>query len=175
MMAKRNRQRRGLTLAELLAAVTITAMLMAAVAGAMHACFQTYAENDRIASMTQTGRAILWRMGQQLRTAQAVSYEDGLLTIIPPDGNASNHIKYELDDGELIYTLTTDGNATEHTLIASTDNVKIESFTMSKVMGVHSDGNTPCVKSLTTEMTLSAGENKFEITSTTSPRRNLTY
>ena len=174
MMAKRNRQRRGLTLAELLAAVTIMAMLMAAVAGAMHACFQSYAENDRIASMTQTGRAILWRMGQQLRTAQAVSYDDGLLTIVPPDGNASNHIKYELDDGELIYTLTAGGTATEHKLIASTDDVKVESFTMVKTMGTDWK-DLPCVKSLTTSMTLSADENEFEITSTTSPRRNLIY
>ena len=173
-MAKRNRQRRGLTLAELLAAVTITAMLMAAVAGAMQACFQAYSENDHIASMTQTGRAILLRMGQELRTAQAVSYDDGLLTIIPPDGNASNHIKYKLDDGELIYTLTANGTATEHKLIASTDDVKVESFTMVKTMGTDWKDRT-CVKSLTTSMTLSAGDNEFEITSTTSPRRNLIY
>ncbi|KKK55264.1 hypothetical protein LCGC14_3076330, partial [marine sediment metagenome] len=60
MMATRTRQRCGLTLAEMLMAVTIMAMLMAAVAGAMQTCFQSYTENQRISDMTQTGRAILW-------------------------------------------------------------------------------------------------------------------
>ncbi len=173
-MAKRNRQRRGFTLAELLAAVTIMAMLMAAVAGAMQACFQTYAENERIAAMTQTGRAILWRMGQELRTAKAVSYDDGLLEIIPPTGSTNEMIEYQLVNGELIYTLTTDGNATEHKLISNTDDVKVESFTMAKTMGTDWKDRT-CVKSLTTTMTLSADDNELKITSTTSPRRNLIY
>ena len=76
--------RRAFTVAEMIMALVITALLLAAVAAAMHATMYSYKENEQIASVTQTARSILGRMSTDIRTAQAIDYTDGLLSIIPP-------------------------------------------------------------------------------------------
>ncbi len=165
----------GFTLVEVLIALTITALLLTAIATVMHASFINYNENEQIAAVTQTTRTILNRMTREIRTAAAIDSTTNSLTIIPPnDGSGVTEIHYEFSDGQLLYRLTEGGQPTTHQLISSTDDIKITEFAVLREVGQDWQG-IPCTKSITTRIVLKAGGRSHGMTTTSAPRRNQTY
>jgi len=63
---------KGFTIAELLIALAITGILLAAVAAAFNASVENYSTNEDIFNATNSARQALSRMTSQLRTAEAV-------------------------------------------------------------------------------------------------------
>jgi len=73
---------RGFTIAELMLALALTALLMTAVAFAMHSADQSSAYNNAKAELVTRARGVLDRMARDIRSADA--------TIVADDGSAVN-------------------------------------------------------------------------------------
>jgi len=160
------------TLVEVMIALVVVALLLGALGAAVHATLYNYRQNEQIATVMQTGRSILDRMSREVRTAQAVDYADGNLTIIPPDdGSGITEIQYQQVGSELIYRLTKDGTQSSHTLIAGTDEVALSNFVITQQIGKDWQG-FDCVKAITLELGLTIGGKQYGMTATARPRRN---
>ncbi len=175
-MTKPAKTRRGFTIAEMLMALAILAMLLSAVAVAMHASLQNYGENMKIAQLTQTARVVLNRMMSEVRTADAVDSASQRVTIIPPQPDPGNitEIEYELDEGVLYCRRTVSGVQTSLSLIASDDDVQVTGFSIVRETGIDGEG-VEYTKSVTSQMDLQAGDNSFSVTASACPRRNIEY
>ena len=161
------------TLGEILLALTITAMLMAALATAMQASLHSYKENEELSTVTQTARSILNRMSREVRTAEAISFSAGLLTVLPPDdGSGITQIEYEQVGDELIYRITKNGTEATQALIATTDEVAMSALTIDQEVGQNWEG-FDCTKAITMNLTLAASDRTYAYTATARPRRNL--
>jgi len=174
-MTDKRTRKHGFTIIEMLMALGILAMLLAAVAVAMHASMTSYRENEDLAAITQTARSTLYRMSREIRTAEAINISSTSLTIIPPnDGSGTTEYHYEFADGELTYRVTQSGTPTTYTLIASTDDVQVTGLTVTRQMGLDWEG-LDCTKSVTVQLSLSVEGKPFNVTTSASPRRNQTY
>lgn len=167
--------RRGLGIVEMLIALAITAMLLTSVAVAFHASLNTIDENQKIATATQNGRVVLNRMLSEVRQAVDVSVQTGRVTILPPlDAGGVTMTKYELLNGTLWYRQTVGGAETSYPIITPEDGVVINAFAISYQSGTDADGQA-CTKSITARLDLQVGANRFAITASTNPRRNLIW
>lgn len=162
------------TLAELLVALAITAVLLASVAVAMHGSMMTYTENERLADVTKTARIVLLRLSAHVRTAEAVESGDRRLSIIPPaNPQAPTRLEYELVDGVLYYRRTIGGKETSHVLVGNGE-VQVEGFEVT--CETVQDGEDPAyTRTVQVELTLRSGVNRRTFTASACPRRNLTY
>lgn len=175
VQSARTRRRRGFTLLEMLISLVIIAMLLAAVAVAMHGVLLSYSENARIAEVVQTSRVVLHRMMSEVRTADAIDTDYNRLSIIPPvNGEGITQIEYQLTEGVLTYQRTINGDTSSQPLISAGENVQLLSFNVSRETAVDGEGQT-YTRSVTAQLTLKSGENAFPITASACPRRNLPY
>ncbi len=178
--ARRNRS--GFTLIEVMLAVTITALLLAAIATAMHASLMSYTVNEKAAAVTQTSRSVINRLVRDVRTAQAVDSTTNSLTIIPPvDGSGITEIQYDFSGGELLYRVTKSGTQSTYVLIEAPDQGHgpgVGSFDILREVGerLDSEGNPQeYTKSVTVRLVLQMDGQPFGVTATSAPRRNQTY
>jgi len=165
----------GFTLVEILLALTVSALLLAAIATAMHASLVSFKENQQIAEATQTARSILSRMTRDIRTAEAISYTTDSLRIIPPiDGSGITEIQYEFTGTGLTYRVTKNGVQTSAALVAADDDVQVYSFAIVPEMGQDWEG-FDCVKSLALQITFEIDGKRFPHAASARPRRNMVY
>lgn len=156
---------KAFTIVETLMALTILAMLMAAVAVTFDASVNNYNANQGIARTVNTGRQALLRITNDLRTAEAVALEanesaDANLqcSIILADGTSDVTYRYNSDDNTLYYITngdTTDpdyvlcDNITSMTFNRTTvpdDSTKIRSVRV--VMTIADDADNPNVQQI---------------------------
>ena len=162
---------------EALIALMILAVLLAAIALAVHASIASYQENDKIASVTQSARFVLNRIVNDIRTAAAVDSTSTKLTIIPPDdGSGLQQIQYEYDSSShaLVYRRTVNGQTTSHTLIGGGDEARLTVFYVLRETGTDWQG-LPCTKSIKLRMGFTVDDNDFAVTASADPRRNQLY
>ncbi len=89
--------RRGFTIAELLVALALTALLMTAVAFAMHGAEQTNRYNRTKAELVARARGVLDRISRDVRCAEA--------TVVAGDGSAMNvMVVRQAQDGSMTRT-----------------------------------------------------------------------
>ena len=156
----RRPSRRAFTLAEVILATSIMALLMVAAATAMKVSLQGYDENDKVTRAMQGARATIERLTRQLRTADAVSFTqttepgtyDGqtvtmdvttLVITNPKDGNNLEQVKYihriptgGAGGGKLYYDYQEQGQAlTTPTMamLGEEEDVNVESFDIKSV------------------------------------------
>ena len=179
-MANRTRQS-GMTLIEVLLAMVICAMLMTAIAVAVHASLMSYVENEKTSTIVQTSRALLNRMMTDVRTAQAVTSTATSLTIIPSGGVNPNitEIEYEFIGGKLLYHVTESGVQTTHILIddpatQKSEKVQVTSFSVLREVGKDWQG-IDCTKSITVRLVLLIDDQSLGLSTTAVPRRNQIY
>jgi prepilin-type N-terminal cleavage/methylation domain-containing protein len=98
----------GFTIAELLIALAIAAMLLAAVAVAFNASATNYQQNDDIFKVVNSARQALFRITSQLRTASAVdpAAPSNQCTMITAAGENITY-RYNSTDNKL-YLITND-------------------------------------------------------------------
>jgi len=173
-MHTRTRQN-GFTLVELLLAVAILAMLLAAVAAGVHASLTSYAENEKIAALNQTSMSILNRMVHDVRTAAAVDVAFYTITIIPPtNAEGLEEIEYSYDGATLWYRRKVNGTTTSHVLLGPSDDVQVGVFYAVAETGLDWEG-TPCTKSVAIRLELSLDDRVVATTVSAAPRRNQDY
>ncbi|MDY6914170.1 MAG: prepilin-type N-terminal cleavage/methylation domain-containing protein [Planctomycetota bacterium] len=168
-------QNKAFTIAELIIAMSILAMLLAAVAGAVHSSFHGYDENTKIADASQTVRAAVERIARDVRTATAVNTTSSTITIIPPDdGSGLEQIQYDYTGSTLVYRRTVSGQTTSSDLLGTGDNITIIAFTVTREMGQDWQG-LDCTKSITAYLSFTIDNQTTETTFSAAPRRNQLY
>ncbi len=169
----------GLGMVEVLLSLSIMALLLTSVAAAFHASLHNVSENQKIASVTHNTRIVLNRMMAEIRQADAVQCYPHKVSIIPPAGDVQL-IEYQLDGDydRLWYRQTIDGVTSSHLILAPDDGVTIHTFDIfyETATGTDADGNPiSYTRRVTAELDVSVGENRFAVTASTNPRRNLTW
>lgn len=105
---KNTKYKAGFTVAELLIALAISAMLLVALAVAFNASAVNYQENEDIFKVVNSARQALFRMTSQLRTADAVAHDapDNECTMITA---AEENITYRYNNADnTLYLITND-------------------------------------------------------------------
>lgn len=167
-------RRRAFTLVEVLIATALLALLLTAIAVALHAAMQGYRENERVAAMTQAARSVLARMTREIRTADEVDTTSTSITILPPeDGSGVSLIRYTWSNGVLTYHQTTGAGTTSEVLLGGDATVSAPSFSIIHQMGI-ADGVT-YTKTVTATITFAAGGRTFTVTASADVRRNQQY
>ena len=155
----------GFTIMEMLLALAISSMLLAAVAVAFNASIINYRENEDMFKVINSARQSLFRMTSQLRTANSV------------DPNAPNNqcnfftagaedITYEYRNADKKLYLITNSDGQEYVLC---DNVTAMTFTKNPTV----DG-TDC-KSVQISITVTRGNAQRKISAAAVIRRNLSW
>jgi prepilin-type N-terminal cleavage/methylation domain-containing protein len=105
---KHTKHKAGFTLAELLIALAIAGMLLAAVSVAINASAKNYQENEDIFKAINSARQALFRITSQLRVANAVdpNAPSNDCTMITAGGENITY-RYDSSDGKL-YLITND-------------------------------------------------------------------
>jgi len=158
------KHRAGFTIVELLIALAISAMLLAAIAVAFNGSITNYQENEKIFRTINSARQAMCRITTQLRTADAVDpcTPANQCTMTTADEEDITY-DYRTADNKL-YLIT---NGQEYVLC---DNVTATTFT--KETFIH-DVYGPCVKSVQISMTVTSGDLQRSISSAAVVRRNL--
>ena len=157
----------GFTIVELLVALAITGILLAAVAFAFNASVINYRENEDIFKAVNSTRQALFRITTQLRTAKAVDpnapdYECTFIT----SGDENITYRYDNTDDKL-YLITNDDSTDDDYVLC--DNVTAMSCTKNTVV---EDGLIK-VKSVQISITVSSGNVRRTTSAAAVIRRNL--
>lgn len=160
---EKTRHKAGFTIAELLLAVAIAGMLLAAVAFAFNASAINCRENEQIFKTMNNARQALTRITTQLRTADAVdpNAPSNACSFFTADGQ---DITYEFRSADKKLYLITNSDGSEYVLC---DNVTATTFTKT----LTEDG-LDCT-SVQISMTVTNGDTRRELSSAAAIRRNL--
>jgi prepilin-type N-terminal cleavage/methylation domain-containing protein len=153
------------TIAELLIALAISAILLAAVAVAIQGSVINYEQNEDIFKAINSARQAMFRITTQLRTANAVDpcEPSNQCTFITVDGES---ITYDYRSADQKLYLITNSDGQEYLLC---DNVTAMTFTKNSVI----EDSLIKVKSVQINMTVACGGTQKTIASAAVVRRNL--
>lgn len=156
---------RGFSIAELLIALAITGILLAAVAIAFNAAAINYSENEDIFRTINNARQALFRITSQVRTATAVnptsdSNECAMFTA------SLDNITYRYSGADNILYLIDNSSGDSYTLC---DNVTAMTFTKNTAV----EGSVTYVKSVQISITVASGDAQRTVSAAAVVRRNL--
>jgi prepilin-type N-terminal cleavage/methylation domain-containing protein len=153
------------TVAELLIALAISAILLAAVAVAIQGSVINYEQNEDIFKAINSARQALFRITTQLRTANAVDPNgpSNQCTFLTVD---SENITYDYRSADQKLYLITNSDGQEYLLC---DHVTAMAFTKNAVV----EDSLIKVKSVQINMTVTCGDTQKTISSAAVVRRNL--
>jgi len=156
---------RGFSLAELLLAMAITGIILAAVAVAFNASAINYRENEDIFRTINNARQALFRITGQLRTADAVdpNPSNNQCSLITADGDDITY-SYNGVDNKLYLIDNSSGDS--YTLC---DNVTTMTFTKNIAI----EGLVTYVKSVQISITVASGDAQRTVSAAAVIRRNL--
>ena len=156
----------GFTIAELLIALAISAILLVAVAVAFNASAVNYQQNEDIFKVVNSARQALFRMTSQLRTADAVAH-DAPINECSFITAADENITYQFRSAENKLYLITNIDSNEYVLC---DNVTAMTFTKTAV--VNEEGWW-IVQSVQISITVASNNVEKTISAAAAIRRNL--
>ena len=155
------------TIAELLLALALTALLLAAVAVAFNASIKNYTENEEIFKTMNGARQAILRITTHLRTANTVDPNSPAneCTLITSTGQNITY-RYNNTDKKL-YLITNDDLSDSDYLLCN----NVTAMNFKKDTGVE-NGNT-YVKSIQIVMTVGSGDARQTVSSAATIRKNL--
>lgn len=162
---KRVRNINGFGIVELLIALAITALLLAAVAVAFNASIMNYCENEDIFKAVNSARQALYRVTTQLRTATAVDPCSPIneCTFITAGGE---DITYRYDSGDSKLYLIDNSSGSNYVLC---DNVTAMTFNKN----TRTIDSVTFVASVQISMTVESGNTERAVSGAVVIRRNL--
>lgn len=168
MSTKHNKFADGFTIVELLIALAITAILLAAVSVAFNASVINYNENEDIFEAANRARQALFRITSQLRTADSVdpNAPNNECTLITADGDDITY-RYNTGEGKL-YLVTNDNPSDSDYLLC--EGVTAMIF---KKETVTEDGFPTYVENVQISMTVASGNVQKTVSGAAVIRRNL--
>jgi prepilin-type N-terminal cleavage/methylation domain-containing protein len=155
----------GFTIAELLVALAVAGILLAAVAVAFNASVINYRENENLFKTINSARQALFRMTSQLRTADAVdpTAPANECTMITAGGD---DITYQYNNGDNKLYLIDNSSGSNYVLC---DNVTATTFTKNSVI----EDSQTIVKSVQISITVASGNVQRTVSAAAVIRRNL--
>lgn len=157
------------TLAELLVAVPLMALLLVSMGAAINASMDTFEDNSRSYSLNQAVRIIGERMTREIRSATNADCATNLLNIYM-SGNP-DQVQYLLDDGTLYHVHIDNGQSTSSTLLGPADNLSVQAFTIDMTL-LDIEGTDYATLVTVKIDVLVAGQTR-SFTFSASPRKNL--
>ena len=159
-------KRHGFTIVELLSALAIACILLAAVAAAFNASVTNYRENENMFRAINSARQALFRMTSQLRTADAVEPNSPAneCTLITCDGE---DITYRYNADNKLYLITNDDLTDPDYELC--ENVNAMTFTRDVII----EGTEIKVKSVQISITVARGNTQKKVSAAAVIRRNL--
>ncbi len=158
---------KGFTLAELLVAVAIAGMLIAAVAFAFNASAVNCRENEEIFKTMNNARQAMFRMTSQLRTADVVD-ESAPINECTLKTAAGQNITYRYNSTDKKLYLVTNDDLTDSDYVLC-DNVEAMTCTKNAVV----EESVVKVKSVQISITVSSGDMQRTVSGAAVIRRNL--
>jgi len=157
----------GFTIAELLLALAIASMLLAAVAAAFNASIINYRQNEDIFKAFNSARQAMFRMISQLRTADAVDPNSPAneCALIAANGD---DITYRYNSGDNKLYLITNDDLTDSDYVLC-DNVTAMTFTRDTVI----EDMQTIVKSVQISITVASNNVQQTVSAAAVIRRNL--
>jgi prepilin-type N-terminal cleavage/methylation domain-containing protein len=152
----------GFTLAELLIALAVMGILLAAVAVAFNASFTNYRENEDIFKSLNKARQALNRITTQIRTAKEVYVIDETLEQCSMETCDGQVIRYQYNSTNNTLNLEANGNS-----YVLCDNVTDMNFVKTKAV------DNDFAKSVQISMTVASGDTQRTISAAAVIRRNL--
>jgi prepilin-type N-terminal cleavage/methylation domain-containing protein len=159
----------GFTIVELLLALAMASILLAAVATAFNASIVNYRENEDIFKAINSARGALLRITSQLRTADAVDPNSPAneCTLITAGGD---DITYQYNNGDnKLYLITNDDLSDPDYVLC--DNVTAMTFTKDTVI----IESIEKVRSVQVSITVARGNAQRKISAAAVVRRNLSW
>ena len=164
---KNTQYKTGFTLAELLIALAISAMLLVAVAVAFNASATNYQQNEDIFKVVNSARQALCRITSQLRTANPVdpNAPSNECSMFTADGENITY-RYNSTDDKL-YLITNDDSTDSDYVLC--DHVTSMTFSKTPIL---TDEGLDC-KSVQISITVAIGNIQKTISAAAAIRRNL--
>ena len=151
-------RRRGLSLIEAMISLSITAMLLVAIAAAFHASISAVEMNDQFYRAQQSSRVSLNQILNQVRKCQSGVVDATSLDLTIDSGEQRT---FTLDGTDLKMTLTVPGDTTPSSFRLAS-NIKTLKF--------DTDG-----KSISMRITVAVGTNEVTLCGSAFPRRLMVY
>ena len=166
---KKIKYKTGFTLVELLIALALAGMLLAAVAVAINASATNYEQNEDIFKAVNNARQALFRMTSQLRTANTVdpNAPSNECTMITAAGENITY-RYNSGDGKLYLITNYDSTDSDYVLC---DNVTAMNCT--KTWFVDDEDGLIKVKNVQISLTVASDDVEKTISAAATIRRNL--
>jgi prepilin-type N-terminal cleavage/methylation domain-containing protein len=164
---KKTGHKSGFTIAELLIAIAIAGMLLAAVAFAFNASATNYRENEEIFWTINAARQALMRITTELRTATAVdpNAPTNECTLITADGD---DITYRFDGAQNELYLVTNDDLTDSDYLLC-GNITAMTCTKNAVV----EDSQVKVKNVQISITVTSGNSQRTVSTAAVIRRNL--
>ncbi len=171
-------RRRGFTLAELLIAVALLAVLLTAVAVATHGSLMANSENLKMASLNQTARVFLTRLRTEMRTAEWVDTGASTTSVsfTRPGTDANTYAySYTADTKAMTYTRTPHGGSpVSQTIFEAASPVTLDRFIVTRNID-SSDPNDVRTMNVRVEATFSTDNQTLTTACSAAVRRNQDY
>ena len=159
---------------ELLLAVALVAVLLAAIAVATNASLTAYEENVESASLSQTARVMEARIRREIRTAESIdpAAQSNRLAYFQP-GDANEYVyEYTSATRTLVFQRKKGTTTVSQTIFDAASPVKLDAFTVSRT--VSSDANA-CTLHVRVQMLFSMDNQTFPAFCSAAVRRNQEY
>ena len=162
--------RRGMTLVELLMALSIVSLLAASVGSAVKGSLQGYADNTNYADLAQAARAAANKILGEIRLADDVTSSTGQLRIYSNAAKTNGTI-YQLVEGTLQYNGLAGGVVgSAEPLIGSDGQITVTGFTITRA-----ENAVPKTVSVSVHLTLTGGGQTYQSTFAATVRKNQTF
>jgi len=162
--------RRGMTLVEILMALSILSLLAASVGSAVKGSLQGYADNTAIADLAQASRTAANKILGELRQADDVTSSTGQLRIYSNAAKTNGTI-YQLVSGTLQYNGLAGGVVgSAEPLIGSDGQITVTGFAITRA-----ENAVPKTVSVSIHLTLTGGGQTYEATFAAAVRKNQSF
>lgn len=161
----------GFGIIEALISLSISAMLLTAIAAAFSASAGAIRSNDRFFQATQTARVGLNHLLTEIRRgAVDETWSAHEITLITGGDTPEERIyRYLPDQKQLVMVLGADPDAHPYVLAR-----EVTDFSFSVDMGTDYN-NAPCVARVNINLTVRVGQSDIRLSGAAAPRRNLVY
>ena len=124
--------RSAFTMAELLIAMPVMAMLMVSMGAAINGAMNNYEENSQAYSLNQSVHIIGERMAREIRSADNAACSMNLLNLDMPGD--TDQVLYFLEGDTLFHVQIDGGQQTVSTLLGPTDGLSVKAFNIDMTM-----------------------------------------
>jgi type II secretory pathway pseudopilin PulG len=164
-------RRRGFGIVEALISLSISALLLTAIAAAFSVSASAINNNDRFFQATQTARVGLNHLLTEIRRGSVdEAWSEHEITLITGGDTPQERIyRYLPDQQQLVMILSADPTAHPYVLAR-----QVTDLTFSVDMGTDYN-NAPCVARVNLSLTVRVGQNDIRLSGAAAPRRNLVY